>query len=81
MSPHCQPHGLSKKVDFKKFVMLLLSFVFLVLPSHLIGIDDGTTLTYHKTINATCVEKKLGDKFSGWELDVTKPIEELEVKL
>ena len=52
----------------------------LVLPSHLIGIDDGTTLTYHKTINATCIEKKLGDKFSGWELDVTKPIEELEVK-
>ena len=46
----------------------------------MIGIDDGTTLTHHKTINATCVEKKLGDKFSGWELDVTKPIEELEVK-
>ena len=46
----------------------------------MIGINDGTTLTHHKTINATCVEKKLGDKFSGWELDVTKPIEELEVK-
>ena len=46
----------------------------------MIGIDDGTALTYHKTINATCVEKKLGDKFSGWDLDVTKPIEELEVK-
>ena len=45
----------------------------------MIGIDDGTTLTHHKTINATCVEKKLGDKFSGWELDVTKPIEELVV--
>lgn len=45
----------------------------------MIGIDDGTALTYHKTINATCVEKKLGDKFSGWDLDVTKPIEELEV--
>ena len=46
----------------------------------MIGINDGTTLTHHKTINATCVEKKLGDKFSGWELDVTKPIEELKVK-
>ena len=45
----------------------------------MIGIYDGTTLTHHKTINATCVEKKLEDKFSGWELDVTKPIEELKV--
>ena len=51
----------------------------LVLPSHVIGIDDGTTLTYHKTINATCVEKKLADKFGGWEIDLPKPIEELEV--
>ena len=51
----------------------------LVLPSHVIGIDDGTTLTYHKTINATCIEKKLADKFGGWELDLAKPIEELEV--
>ncbi len=51
----------------------------LVLPSHVIGIDDGTTLTYHQTINATCVEKKLADKFGGWELDLAKPIEELEV--
>ena len=45
----------------------------------MIGIDDGTTLTYHQTINATCVEKKLADKFGGWELDLAKPIEELEV--
>ena len=45
----------------------------------MIGIDDGTALTYHKTINATCIEKKLADKFGGWELDLAKPIEELEV--
>ena len=45
----------------------------------MIGIDDGTALTYHKTINATCIEKKLADKFGGWELDLAKPIEELQV--
>ena len=45
----------------------------------MIGINDGTTLTYHKTINATCVEKKMADRFGGWDLDLPKPIEELEV--
>lgn len=38
-------------------------------------------MTYHKTINATCVEKKLADKFGGWDLDLPKPIEELEVSM
>ena len=42
-------------------------------------IDDGTTVSYHKTINATCKEKLLKDVFSGWELELPKPIEQIQV--
>ena len=55
--------------------------IFLVIPSELIMIDDGTTVTYHKTINATCKEKKLMDVFSGWELDLPKPLDEIQVRI
>lgn len=43
--------------------------------------DDGTTVTYHKTINATCKEKKLMDVFSGWELDLPKPLDKIQVRI
>lgn len=36
-------------------------------------------MSYHKNINATCVENLLEDRFSGWELDLPKPIDEIEV--
>ena len=42
-------------------------------------IDDGTSVSYHKTINATCKEKMLMDTFSGWELDLPKPLDEIQV--
>ena len=42
-------------------------------------IDDGITVSYHKTINATCKEKLLKDTFSGWELELPKPIEQIQV--
>lgn len=42
-------------------------------------IDDGTSVSYHKTINATCKEKMLMDIFSGWELDLLKPLDEIQV--
>ena len=45
----------------------------------MIAIDDGSAVSYHKNINATCVEKQLEDRFSGWELDLPKPIDEIEV--
>ena len=45
----------------------------------MIAIDDGGTVTYHRSINATCTENLLMDKFSGWKFDINKPIEELEV--
>ena len=34
-----------------------------------------------KNVNATCVENQLADRFSGWELDLPKPIDEIEVKI
>ena len=42
-------------------------------------IDDGITVSYHKTINATYKEKLLKDTFSGWELELPKPIEQIQV--
>ena len=60
---------------------MLVFYLFLVLPAYTIGIDDGNGLSYHKNINATCVEKQLADRFSGWELDLPKPIDEIEVKI
>ena len=50
-----------------------------VIPSGVIAIDDGGSLSYHKYINATCTEKVLMDKFSGWEFDTSKPVDELQV--
>ena len=43
-------------------------------------VDDGSTVSYHKTVNATCKENLLMDKFSGWELDLVEPLDELQVK-
>ena len=45
----------------------------------MIRINNGTAMTYHKTIIATCVEKELEDTFGSWELNLPKPIEDLEV--
>ena len=50
------------------------------MPAYTIAIDDGSSVSYHKNINATCVENLLEDRFSGWELDLPKPIDEIEVK-
>ena len=62
-------------------VCVLYLIIFLVLPAYTIGIDDGKSVSYHKKINATCVENKLADRFSGWKLDLPKPIDEIEVKI
>ena len=51
----------------------------LVVPSEIIMVDDGSTVSYHKTVNVTCKEKLLMDTFSGWELDLVKPLDELQV--
>ena len=45
----------------------------------IIEIDDGGSVSYHASINATCTEKMLRNTFSGWKLDTPKPIEELQV--
>ena len=42
-------------------------------------VDDGSAVSYHKTVNVTCKEKLLMDTFSGWELDLVKPLDELQV--
>ena len=42
-------------------------------------VDDGSAVSYHKTVNVTCKEKLLMDTFSGWELDFVKPLDELQV--
>ena len=42
-------------------------------------VDDGSAVSYHKTLNVTCKEKLLMDTFSGWELDLVKPLDELQV--
>ena len=60
---------------------IFVIYLLLVLPAYMIGIDDGTAISYHKNINATCVENQLADRFSGWELDLPKPIDEIEVKI
>ena len=51
----------------------------LVVPSEIIMVDDGSTVSYHKTVNVTCKEKLLMDTFSGWEHDLVKPLDELQV--
>ena len=45
----------------------------------IIEIDDGGSVSYHTSINATCTENMLRNTFSGWKLDTPKPIEELQV--
>ena len=42
-------------------------------------LDDGTKVSYHRTINVTCKEKSLMDIFSGWELELPQPVEEFQV--
>ena len=50
----------------------------LVVPSAVIRVDDGEEISYNKYINVTCVENLLMDTFSGWQLDLPKPFEEIE---
>ena len=57
----------------------LKAYLISVIPSGVIAIDDGGSFSYHKYINATCTEKVLMDKFSGWEFDTSKPVDELQV--
>ena len=52
---------------------------FAVSRAGIIEIDDGGSVSYHASINATCTENMLRNTFSGWKLDTPKPIEELQV--
>ena len=65
---------------FASTIGIFVIYLLLVLPAYTISIDDGKSLSYHKSINATCVENQLADRFSGWKLDLPKPIDEIEVK-
>ena len=51
---------------------------FSVIPSAVIRVDDGDEVTYNKYINVTCVQNLLMDTFSGWQLDLQKPLEKIE---
>ena len=68
----------SKDIECYSYKSIIYRII-LVIPAELIMIDDGTSVSYHKTINATCKEKMLMDIFSGWELDLLKPLDEIQV--
>ena len=55
-----------------------MNFIFPVIPSAVIRIDDGEDVTYNNYINVTCVENLLMDAFSGWQLDLPKPFDQIE---
>ena len=57
----------------------IINLHFLVIESGLIEIYEDGEVTYLEHINVTCTEKSLMDTFSGWELDLDKPIDEIEV--
>ena len=46
----------------------------------MIKIDDGNEISYQKYLNVTCTENKLFDKFAWWEVELPKPLDELEVR-
>ena len=53
--------------------------MFSVIPSGIIEIYEDGEITHFEHINVTCTENSLMDSFSGWELDLPKPIDEIEV--
>ena len=50
-----------------------------VVPSGILEIFDGTDTSYAEKVSVIRTENQLLNTFSGWKLNFTKPIEELEV--
>ena len=71
--------GLSKKVkkSVSYFQLFCLKF-FSVVPSSVLEIFDGNDVTYADNISVICTENHLINKYSGWKLNLTKSLDELE---